>query len=155
MAVLCLILLAGIAVCDLCLKRWVEKNVESRKDTEFAGGHLILRKVHNKGAMMGLGAKYPWLIRVVSIGITLLVIVMECMLLRKPEMLKEKIALALIGGGAISNTADRIKRKYVVDYIAFKSKNKKVTNVTYNIGDFAIFAGAMLIMVSTILDGKK
>lgn len=51
-----------------------------------------------------------------------------------PEKLK--LPMSLILGGAVSNSADRLIRGYVVDYIPMGKK-------TYgNISDLAIFAGA-------------
>ena len=155
MAVVCLIIIGFVALADLGVKQWVEKKVEPRKDTYIAGGHLILRKVHNKGAMLGFGQKYPELIKVFSGVATGILLAVQLVMAEKPDLIKEKIALALVSGGAISNVLDRIKRGYVVDYIAFPLKREKLKRITYNIGDFAIFAGVILLLVSTIMNMEE
>lgn len=155
MAVLCLTIMALIASIDLGMKWWVEKKIEPKKDRKILGECLILRKLHNKGAMMGLGAKYPKVIQICSSAVTIMILAAQFVLAEKPGHAKEKIGLALISGGAISNTVDRIYRKYVVDYVAFNSKNKNVSKVTYNLGDFAVFAGGILLVISALLNTKE
>ena len=55
-----------------------------------------------------------------------------------------KTGLALLLGGALSNTYDRLKRKYVVDYFSFGVKWKRLRNIVFNISDFCILAGTLL-----------
>ena len=52
-------------------------------------------------------------------------------------------------GGAFSNTYDRLKRKYVVDYVSFPVKNEKIRNVVFNISDFCIMIGALLMVLGS------
>lgn len=60
-----------------------------------------------------------------------------------------KTGLALLLGGAYSNTYDRLVRKYVVDYVSFPVKNKKIRNIVFNISDFCIMTGALLIVLGS------
>jgi signal peptidase II len=67
-----------------------------------------------------------------------------------------KTGLAFILGGAYSNTYDRLRRKYVVDYISFdlKSGNKladKFKKIVFNISDFAIIIGSMFLVINEML----
>ena len=55
-----------------------------------------------------------------------------------------RVGLSLLLGGAFSNTYDRLKRKYVVDYVSFGVKWKKLRQVVFNISDFCIITGALL-----------
>lgn len=55
---------------------------------------------------------------------------------------------ALVLGGALSNTYERIFKGYVTDYI-------KIGGTVYNISDFAIFAGAFLIALKGIREEKE
>lgn len=55
-----------------------------------------------------------------------------------------KAGLALLLGGAYSNTYDRLTRNYVVDYVSFPVKNKRVRRIVFNISDFCIIIGALL-----------
>lgn len=57
-------------------------------------------------------------------------------------------------GGAVGNTYDRFKRGYVVDYLSLKTKNKKLSDITFNLSDLALFAGAVLTVWSSLF-GKR
>lgn len=63
----------------------------------------------------------------------------------------EKISLALILGGAISNLIDRIVYAYVRDFIYLKFINFAV----FNIADMSITIGAILIIISLLFFQKK
>ena len=56
-------------------------------------------------------------------------------------------------GGAVSNTCDRMTRGYVVDYLGFNVKSKKLSNIIFNLSDFFIMAGALL-SVSSVSEKK-
>ena len=57
--------------------------------------------------------------------------------------------------GAWSNTFDRWIRGYVIDYVGFKIRWEKITRITYNLGDFFLAAGAVLMMLSSVFHFKK
>ncbi len=61
-----------------------------------------------------------------------------------------KTGLALILGGAYSNTCDRLRRKYVVDYVTFP----KISTIVFNLSDFGIIIGAVLLVVSELTGGQ-
>ena len=61
-----------------------------------------------------------------------------------------KTGLSIVLGGAYSNTYDRLFRTYVVDYISFGVKNQKLRRVVYNIADFCIMIGTILVVIGGI-----
>ena len=61
-----------------------------------------------------------------------------------------KWGLTVMLGGAYSNTYDRLKRKYVVDYVSFNVPFQRLRQVVFNLGDFCIMIGAMLSVLSEI-----
>ena len=63
--------------------------------------------------------------------------------------------MSLMLGGAISNLYDRFVRKYVVDYFGFRCSLKKLENITFNLADVFIFAGAAGILLTEILKKRK
>ena len=151
MVLVCIILIIGIAGADLAGKRYIEEHFQRNQTKDLAGGKIQLRKVHNKGlALNQLDAK-PDLVKNLSFAGTIAAFLYELWLFRKPGNHVGKLGLALMAGGAVSN--DRIKRGYVVDYIGFPFKKEKLAQVTYNIGDFAIFIGAILMCVGNF--GKR
>ena len=66
-----------------------------------------------------------------------------------------KAGLALVLGGAYSNTYDRMFRNYVVDYISFNVKNKKIRQIVFNMADFCIMIGAILVVIGGIYNEKE
>lgn len=60
-----------------------------------------------------------------------------------------KLPLALILGGAVSNTLDRVVRGYVVDYIPMGR------GVYGNLSDLSIFTGTAVGMVKYILEDEE
>lgn len=55
--------------------------------------------------------------------------------------------MALLLGGAYSNTYDRLTRKYVVDYVSFPVKNARLRKIVFNVSDFCIMIGALLLAI--------
>ncbi|MBQ7463618.1 MAG: signal peptidase II [Lachnospiraceae bacterium] len=58
------------------------------------------------------------------------------------------VGSALILGGALSNTYERLFKGYVTDYI-------KIGSTVYNLSDFAIFAGALMTALKGIREEKE
>ena len=67
----------------------------------------------------------------------------------------QKLGLSMMLGGAASNAYERFRYEKVTDYIQFNFGNKKFRKVVYNIGDFAIFAGGLLVCVGEIANKEK
>lgn len=61
----------------------------------------------------------------------------------------DKIGLSILLGGAVSNLYDRLARHYVVDY--FSIQYGKLKKVVFNLGDFFIFLGAIILFVAEIV----
>ncbi|GAA0178652.1 hypothetical protein SH2C18_16670 [Clostridium sediminicola] len=57
-----------------------------------------------------------------------------------------KVGYSFFIGGGIANTIDRIKDGYVTDFIYFNIKRFPV----FNIADFFIFGGFILILIQSI-----
>ena len=55
-----------------------------------------------------------------------------------------RLGLALLLGGAFSNTYDRLRRGYVVDYVSFPVKWQAFRKIVFNCSDFCIIIGALL-----------
>lgn len=137
---------------DVVLKQWVEEHFYLGEARELAGGRFILRKVYNKGAMLNLLQDYPQILKRISAVIGAASLLYDAVLLKKRRHVMRKTGMMLFTGGAFSNIFDRLVRGKVIDYIGFRTRWKKLTAITYNLGDFAIFAGTLLVMLSS---GKR
>lgn len=143
-----LIAMTGIAGTDLYIKKQIEERKEMNCCEPIWKGRLLLRRYHNKGAFLNLGEKNPHLIAAISVGMTVFT---GLLFLSTFSFLGRGIlrwGLTLLLGGAFSNTYDRLKRKFVVDYVSFNVPWEAFRRIVFNIGDFAIMIGALLSVLS-------
>ncbi len=141
---LCLGIIVLIFFGDLWIKNYIEKEIGDNEVRKKLGGLLLIRKHHNRGAVLNVGEKKRPVVAGISVVLTLAVIVLFVFSLGQRGNHMLRVGLAFLLGGAFSNTYDRLKRKYVVDYVSFGVKWKKLRNVVFNISDFGIIIGALL-----------
>lgn len=137
------VLAAAIFFIDMGIKNWVEREGTEGEERKIGNGLLLLRKHHNKGAFLNAGKERSTLVAFLSIALTLsmTVVFLTTFSFKGSRLLKTGLALLL--GGAYSNTYDRIYRHYVVDYVSFPVKNKAIRRIIFNISDFCIMIGAL------------
>ena len=129
---------------DLWLKGWVEKRIAKGEDRLLLSGKLILRKHHNRGAMLNAGQKRSSLVATLSLILTITVTGLFFLSLGYRGNNLLKVGLSLLLGGAFSNTYDRLRRRYVVDYLSFGVKWTRLRKIIFNLSDFFIIIGALL-----------
>lgn len=151
MAILGYALLAvAIFVTDFSIKNYIENHKKEGDCDSACGGKLLIRRYHNKGAFLDFGHKKSGIVRAVSLALTLFLTVLFLAVFSFKGNSFLKAGLAVLLGGAYSNTYDRLRRKYVMDYISFPVQNRKIRNIVFNISDFAIMIGAVLILIGEI-----
>lgn len=135
---------------ELEIKNYIEKSLKEGEKRPKCKGFVVIRKYHNQGAFLNMGERRPWIVAALSVILTLLLTVLfACTFtMAGSEILRWGLTLML--GGAYSNTYDRIRRKYVVDYVSFRVPFKKLRQVVFNISDFCIMIGAMFSVISEI-----
>lgn len=151
-------LVAGIFFGDLWIKNRIEESetdkngnvVESETEGEAPvpktclKGRILIRKYHNKGAMLNLGQGRSRTVAAVSVLLSaVMAAVFLCSLGQRGNGLL-RAGLSLLLGGAFSNTYDRLRRQYVVDYLTFDIGWKPLRRVVFNLSDFCIMIGALL-----------
>ncbi len=134
----------GVFGLDTAIKNHIEEKEDWDKEAGRQSGPLLIRKSHNSGMAMNLGDKYPNITALLSLLITAVLTFSFLISLKSKGKLRAGLSLLL--GGAFSNTYDRLRRNYVVDYVSFNVPVKRLRNVVFNIGDFAIFLGALMII---------
>ncbi|MCM1251972.1 MAG: signal peptidase II [Clostridium sp.] len=144
------VIAAAVFFLDLGIKNRVERKETEGTERPVGGGRLLLRKYHNKGAFLNTGERRSVLVAVASVILTLAmtVLFLVTFTFRGSRMLKTGLAFLL--GGAYSNTYDRLRRHYVVDYVSFPVKNKMIRSIVFNISDFCIIIGALLMVFGSI-----
>ncbi len=142
-------IVAIIFCVELVIKTWVEKKGKIGSTKELCGGKLLLKKHHNKGAMLNFGEKKQKLVAFISLILTLFLTLAAVLFGEKGTKLL-KVGLAMVLGGAYSNTYDRLFRTYVVDYVSFGVKNQRFRRIIFNLSDFCIMIGAILVVIGGI-----
>lgn len=144
----CILIVLGIFLGDSAIKSRVEKYIQASgtvpQEKEILGGRLLLRRHHNRGAILNLGEKKRPLVAAVSVVLTLALTVVFLFSLGQKGNNLLRLGLSFLLGGSFSNTYDRLKRKYVVDYVSFPVKWEPLRRVVFNISDFCIMIGALL-----------
>lgn len=139
---------AGIFLLELWIKNSIEKHKEEGKEEKLCGGRLLIRKYHNRGAFLNAGERSRPLVAALSLGLTVCIAVVFVMTLGHKGKRLFKAGLALLLGGGCSNTYDRLRRKYVVDYFSFGAAWKPLRRIVFNISDFCILIGVILAVCS-------
>ena len=118
------------------------------------GSYVRFARYHNRGFALGRLKERPELVKSIgTAGCASLLLTYVTALIRR-ESLMRQTGLMLAISGAFSNLYDRLVRGYVVDYIIIK--RKPLDRIVINIGDAAIFAGSLLMALSSLAKtGKK
>lgn len=140
----------GIAATDLFFKNKFDKELDDADNKEIKKGIFLIRRHHNRGAMFNLAQKYPQEVTGVSVFSTIINFLALAVTVPKRGRVLEKAGFSLMLGGAISNTYDRVKKKYVMDYVSLDVKPEKVRNIVFNISDVSLLFGAILVFISNL-----
>lgn len=140
-----LLLILGIFLGEL----WIKNKIENSKNLPRRAKGLLIRRYHNTGAMLNLGQNRRQAVAAVSLAFCAITLVLFLLSLGQKGNRFLRTGLALLLGGAFSNTYDRLKRKYVVDYFSFPVKWKPLRRIVFNLSDFCIITGALLAALGT------
>ena len=133
-------------------KKKMDQNLKFNQSIEKWNGRIILKKYYNKGAALDTLSKHPKLLIRITMGFILVLFFCLLKIIRTPKQYTKKLAFSLILGGAISNFLDRITKHYVIDYFSFSWK--KIRHIVFNIADFCIFIGSMLLILVSLKEKK-
>lgn len=143
------IIYPGIAammfVGDYFVKNYMERTLEEGEERKKLKGFILLRKHHNKGAFLNAGQKWQAVVAAVSVLLTIVVAAVFSLSLGMQGNKLLKAGLSMLLGGAFSNTYDRLRRKYVVDYFSFRVRWKRLSCIVFNLSDFGIILGALAV----------
>lgn len=138
-------LVLGLFQTDLAVKHEVDNNSDFTKERTFLNGKVRIKRLRNYGMAGGkLTGHMPALIRGSGV-MTALSGGALLGLLSEEGYTCQKLGWSLLTGGALSNLYDRCRKGYVVDYVSFQTPWRKLSNLVFNLSDFFIFAGALLI----------
>lgn len=147
-------LVIGLFILDWIIKYFVEKKWNVGEEKKIGNDKLILRKLHNKGAALNLLESNRKELMILNILLMSGLSIFFIKVLLTSKNVLEKISVSMLLAGGLNNLWDRIKRGYVVDYFSFNSRFKKLKSIVFNISDFFIFIGAILLLISSYKKGK-
>lgn len=142
------IVAATIFAGDTFLKKYLEKRLQWGREKEICKGKVLLCRHHNYGAALNLLEKQPSLVKGLCAGILLTLGGIWFLLLQKRKKVRMLLGLSFLLGGGASNLYDRLSRGYVVDYVRFQTPWKRLNRIVFNVSDFFIFLGGILLIFS-------
>ena len=146
---LLIVLLIGANIgCDQVSKTIARDEIEYRENIPVIGDNLILTKVENKGAFLGLGSELPdWQRTILLLILPAIVMVgLLVYLLIKTDISRPNlIGLSFIVGGGIGNLFDRIVYGSVTDFLHMDFEIFR-TGI-FNMADVSVMVGTGLIFV--------
>lgn len=131
------------------LKNYFEAVYDFKKQKLICKDSIRLRKYHNFGAFLNIMEKKKKLLHAISILFTATIGIFFLFTLFHKGNRVLKLGLSLLLGGAFSNTYDRLTREYVVDYFSFCSPWEELNRIVFNISDFCIIIGTLIITLSS------
>lgn len=100
-----------------------------------------LQYLENRGASFGILQNHQYLFLVIGIVLMLFLARLYVILPRTKRALPLRICIVLIASGAVGNMIDRIRLKYVVDFLYFKLINFPI----FNVADIFVSVSTVLI----------
>lgn len=146
----CLGIMGVIFLGDLLVKNYIERTGVEGRIRELLGGKILLKKYHNRGMMLNLGQRKRQVVAGISLMIVVIALPLFVITLGQRGNPLLRVGFSLLLGGAFSNTYDRLCRKYVVDYLSFGVRWKWFRKIVFNLSDFCIIIGAIMITLGAM-----
>lgn len=153
-----LVLISGILIAlDQLTKVYVHTHFHLGESVIVIPNFFNLTYVRNFGAAFGfLAESHPSFREIFFLSMPPIALVIILGILRgvKDDDTKQIIALSSIFGGAIGNYIDRVRFRYVIDFMDFHLYNRW-SWPAFNIADMAIVGGVGLLLLLMFLENKK
>jgi signal peptidase II len=133
----------GVLILDQLTKTWVRASMTLNETIPIVGDMVRLTYIHNEGAAFGLSIgsySSPVFLLLATIASALVLY----LLLTAPRAERmQRVALALILGGALGNIIDRIRWSMVIDFIQVGVAGHFWP--IFNVADSAVTIGAAML----------
>lgn len=153
-----LLTIAGVVIAlDQLVKVYVHNNFRLGESIPVIENFFNLTYVRNPGAAFGfLADSHPTFREIFFLSMPPVALVIILMIMKgiKDSDTAQIIALSGIFGGAIGNYIDRLKFRYVIDFIDFHYYGK-YSYPAFNIADSAIVGGVCLLLFINFLETRK
>jgi signal peptidase II len=142
---------------DQLLKIYIHTHYQLGESTPVINGYFNITYVRNFGAAFGfLGDSHPTFREIFFLTMPPFALVIILMILKSvPDNdTIQIVALSSVFGGAIGNYIDRLRFRYVIDFLDFHWR-EKYTWPAFNIADMAIVGGVCVLLVLMFFEGKQ
>lgn len=144
-------IITALSALDLGIK-WLierEKPEDFPRPLPHTKEKILLYRNHNAGFPFGFLEQHGEIVRMFPLAVISGLAGFLAAILPQKGRQVQKLGIAIILGGAISNLYDRMIRHYVVDY--FSIQCGKLKKVVFNLGDIFVFLGSGILFVAEIL----
>lgn len=142
-----------IAIAIIALDQWtkqlVVKNMEIGESIPLIADVFHLTSHRNMGAAFGILQNQRLLFIIITIAVVVGIIYSLARIGKTQP--RVSLALSLVLGGAIGNFIDRLLTGQVVDFFDFTLINFPI----FNVADMAITIGVAILLIDTLLEGRK
>lgn len=146
-----------LTIIDQAIKLLMLNNLKPIGSVEIIKDFFYLTYVENTGAAFGFMSGGRWLFILITIAILIAGAIYYVKLKKDKYTSLIRIALVLIGGGAVGNLIDRAFRGYVVDMLHFVFWGNDFA--VFNFADALVVCGTILfagsIIFSTAEDSRR
>lgn len=138
----------AIVAADQAVKMYVHTHFMLHESVEVIPGFFNLTYVRNTGAAFGfLADSPPWFREAFFLSMPPIALLIILAILRGVAESDRWtiISLSMVFGGAIGNFIDRLRFRYVIDFLDFHIQKKYVWPA-FNIADMAIVGGVAILL---------
>ena len=140
-----------LTIIDQISKLYIIKTMELYDSIPVIDGILDIHYIRNAGAAWGIFQNKQILFYIETVIILAVALILYIRCLSKDKYKDIRILILLISAGAIGNFIDRIRFKYVIDFIYFKIINFPV----FNIADCYVTIGVFLLIILMLFKYKE
>ena len=154
--IILLVLIALNTACDQWSKTEIRKEVPPYSRHELLGPNLVLTRVENTGAFLGLGSDWnPWAKRIFLQGFPLLLMGLLILRLLTSATMGGLMSfgLACILGGGLGNLWDRLFLGSVTDFLQINAAGFQ-TGI-FNLADVSVSVGLTLVLLAYLLEKRR
>lgn len=137
-----------LVMMDQLSKFFVVSFLKGQSPYILIDGFLSFYYIENRGAAFGILQNSQLLFSIITI-VVLLGLMIYLIKNYKSSSLATKISLTLIIAGAVGNFIDRLRLKYVIDFISFRMFGHDFA--VFNLADSFIVIGTIIVMILVIL----
>lgn len=144
-------IIAALSSLDLGIK-WLidrEKPEDFPRPLPHTKEKILLYRNHNAGFPFGFLEQHGEIVRMLPLAVISGLAGFLAAIRPQKGKTVQKLGIAIILGGAISNLYDRMVRHYVVDY--FSIQCGKLKEVVFNLGDIFVFLGSGILFGAEII----